>query len=133
MDDRKSAEKTRWLAGMDSGQQIELVEQDKKRCKECGYLGKMNEVQNCGSCKMEGKKNISRKVCTYIVSQNDEGLQCDGSQGWYHREYEEVKKSLYLELGKIVGMCWHCSDCKTEIKTNHEDAKKLKEMNEELI
>ncbi|KAK3892680.1 hypothetical protein Pcinc_003473 [Petrolisthes cinctipes] len=39
-------------------------------------------------------------VCERRVSSDEEGLQCDGCQGWYHRECEEMDKNLYLQIGK---------------------------------
>ncbi|KAK3892681.1 hypothetical protein Pcinc_003473 [Petrolisthes cinctipes] len=43
-------------------------------------------------------------VCERRVSSDEEGLQCDGCQGWYHRECEEMDKNLYLQIGKHKGI-----------------------------
>ncbi|KAK3887867.1 hypothetical protein Pcinc_008017 [Petrolisthes cinctipes] len=90
----------------------------------------VNEEEKCGTCEMEDRRGKETcMVCARRVSSDEEGVQCDGCQGWYHRECEEMDRELYLQIGKHKGMCWFCTDCQVNVKKNMVETGKLREIN----
>ncbi|KAK4311951.1 hypothetical protein Pmani_016582 [Petrolisthes manimaculis] len=112
----------------------------KKECKECGYLGKVNEDEICINCEEEDKRKMDLnkcKQCRRKVQGDDEGIQCDKCGLWYHAVCENIGEALYKDLQKDNDELWFCRRCKPTVKKNLLENKKLKEdnvrMKEELI
>ena len=104
-----------------------------KECKECGFQGKPNVEGICKSCE-EVEDQEGRKVCKQCkeVSNEDDGIQCDNCGNWCHAECEDLSKLLFKELHKDTSMLWFCKSCNPKVITYLDEAKKLKDDNNEM-
>lgn len=112
----------------------------KKECKECGYLGKVNEEKLCGSCDKIGRKKDEGpphahdvcKHCRRRVNQDDDGILCDDCNLWHHAHCEKVGEQMFRAIEKGELNLWFCEKCSKRVKETVHEAKKLKLDNAEM-
>lgn len=60
-----------------------------------------------------GKKNEKCGTCCKQVSVNDNGIQCEICELWYHIKCEDMSEQLYKALCTFQqDLHWYCSSCK---------------------
>lgn len=125
---------------MDSGR---LRGQKTKECRECGYYGRLNAADQCGSCEdsetgssrrgQDGRQRHDEcKHCSKRVGDRDQGIQCDQCGYWIHAQCEKVSPQLYNSIESGETKLWFCGECSAQVKKNLEEAKKLKKDNAEM-
>lgn len=121
----------------------------KKKCRRCGYDGKLNTEEICRSCEATKVNNGGRSpgdrpqeskeddgendncgTCKAKVKENQHGLMCEVCDRWFHCGCEQVGAKEYvkiMELSDIVA--WSCRRCRGQQKDMKVMIKKLKEEN----
>ena len=54
-------------------------------------------------------------VCSKIVGEKDNGLQCDLCNGWYHSSCVKVNINSKYKLMSKVDIDWYCQICLTNL------------------
>lgn len=70
--------------------------------------------------------------CHSTVQDNDNGLQCEKCDAWFHIKCEKVSLELYKALKRASGEMWFCTTCKWKVRSLLETVKKLEQKNEDL-
>ena len=72
------------------------------------------------------------ETCKQRVKDEQQGLQCDGCEKWFHRACENVSSGEYKYLSMMEELMWFCRRCKSNYKTVREENKNLREENRTL-
>ena len=75
-----------------------------------------------------GKDKCSR--CSKVVSEKDDGIQCEICQTWFHPKCVDVSSELYGYLQKCVNIHWYCDTCNKGIGQVVEELSKVKNRQE---
>ena len=87
----------------------------------CGNPGKMDENETC---------KISN--CNRLVLNDQEGVQCDICDNWFHRTCVEISKEEYKLQKKNESSQWFCGKCLDEVRELKKELKVWKYENAEL-
>ena len=73
------------------------------------------------------------KECKIKVKKNEEALQCDECDAWFHIACEKVNKGLYEAIKKYgEGLWWFCSKCEDNRKNNINLKAEVEEVNKRV-
>lgn len=78
-----------------------------KKCKVCGFTGRVNSEEICGNCTDKVVSSESCGVCGHVM-QDEHGLHCDLCQVWNHFKCEKIGHRLYKELQEENELPWVC-------------------------
>lgn len=70
--------------------------------------------------------------CLKSVRKQDNGVQCDNCENWYHAACVNIDNAHYRILSKLPSMEWVCKICKDKIATLIEENSQLKCENKSL-
>jgi len=55
--------------------------------------------------------------CTKLITDRDNGLQCDLCDGWFHAGCQDVTDDDYKALNKLeVAVHWYCKTCNIRVQ-----------------
>lgn len=72
------------------------------------------------------------KPCQWKVSAQDEGIQCDSCDHWFHAECEGITTRMFRDTEKVKGKPWFCKACGPQVKRNLEEPMMHKRNKQEI-
>ena len=71
----------------------------------------------------EGRGEGTFATCGWRVCDDQQGLQCDGCEGWFHGFCENVSSREYKYLLLAEEIMWFCKRCNNSYRVTREENK----------
>lgn len=104
----------------------------KKRCKGCNQFAYLSIDQHCEICAVKHQDEDECGTCNKAVKNEDNGLNCNACEKWFHAGCEKVEQDLYKVLQKYKSQLWFCRQCKSKVVNFVAKIQKLENQNNEL-